>query len=248
MTRPGKNLPRDCMIILSDDGKFMLIGRQKNRPKPFLYLADGNGRIIREITLKSMSPDPAKDCMGGLRLYKDQDGNYFFRYSFNKAASRSPNPHQGWTADLEGNTFVPATAETGNLQEGIVVNGKRRFLRMAGRDPLAPSLGHAGMSPSERYLVGRNKTPFICLTDLQTHDQRYLAYVPSADHIDWSAKVEWFLTRTRTQPGLPIYRVDVPSGVAHRIVATNTDDHLACFSYSHPSPDGTNSLKRKPEP
>lgn len=242
--KPNERVPGDCMIVLSDRDDFMLIARQKNDRAPFVYLADGKGTIIREIELRTISKDPSEDHMGGLSLYRDQHGKYFIIYSLNKSAAQTSNPHQGWLAALDGAVYIERSKWVGNMHEGYMIGGKRHFLRLAGRDPLAPSLGHSGMSPSGQYLVGRERTSFLCLTDLERRDLRYLAYVPSADHIDWSARVNWFLVRTRRQPGLPIYRVDVPSGIAHRIVATNTSDHLDCFSYSHPSPDGTKCLFR----
>ncbi len=240
---PGDRFPRDCSILLTHDGRHMLVARQKNSADPFLYLADGRGKIIRRIELKTRSKDPAKDHMGGLHLFQDQDGDYFFIYSLNKAAARTTNPHQSWFAALDGSLHVPTEDLEGSLAEGYVIDGKRRLLKPAGYDPLSSAIGHAGMSPAEDWRV-QSDGVFMTLTDLRTHAQKRLAYVPSADHFDWSARVDWFLHRTRRQPGLPIYRVEVPSGVAHRIVATNTDDHLACFSYSHPSPDGTKCLYR----
>lgn len=238
---PGENVPGDCSVHFTDDGRYSLICRQKNRDKPFLLLGDGRGDVIREIELRSSSPDPTRDRMGGLRIYKDQHGEYYFSYSLNKTTS--PNPFQAWLADLAGSSYIPLTDGV-KLAEGVEISGERHFLRVAGRDPLQPSIGHAGMSPCERYLVGRNKTAFLCVQDLLKHQTRYLTYVPSCDHVDWSADINGFLTRTRAQVGLPIYRVDFPSGTAHRIVATNTSDHLSCFSYSHPSPDGTKCLYR----
>jgi len=126
---PGEGVPRDCSVLFTDDGKYSLICRQKNREKPFLYLGNGKGEVIREIELRSSSPDPTRDRMGGLRIYKDQHGEYFFSYSL-------------------------------------------------------------------------NKTAFVCVQDLQTHESRYLAYVPSCDHIDlprYAAYTLW--ARLRTRPG-----------------------------------------------
>ena len=233
---PGNNVPKRPNILFSDDGSFSLIYREKYEKEPFLYVANGRGEPIREIELKSASPDPAKDRMGALRLFKDRDGKYWIVYSLNKTPS--PNPHQAWLVDLDGTTYLQRASESEDAYEE-----KMRFLRLAGRDPLSPSMGHAGVSPSERYSIWR-KGPFVSIRDLKAGETRELSYVPSADHLDWSAEVPWFLARTRTQMGLPIYRIDVPSGIAHRIVATNTSDHLACFSYSHPSPDGTKCLYR----
>jgi len=240
---PGKTFPSDCSVLITNDGKYKLVSRQKNNRDPFLYLADGKGRVIRQIELKTRSKNPAKDHMGALHVYQDQDGEYFFLYSLNKSAALTSNPHQQWMAALDGSVYVDGAELEGSLSEGYLIGGKRRLLTPAASDPMTSTLGHAGMSPSERYSVESDGV-FIQLTDLQTRQMSNLSYVPSADHFDWSAKVDGFLHRTRSQVGLPIYRVDVPSGIAQRIVATNTSDHLSCFSYSHPSPDGTKCLYR----
>lgn len=240
---PGKKFPGDCMLLVTDDGKYMFIARQKNNADPFLYLADESGATIRRLELKSISKDPSKDHMGGLHVYRDQDGSYLFSYSLNKSAARTSNPHQQWMATLDGSVYINWAELEGSLHEGYLIGGKRRFLIPAAVDPMTSSLGHAGRSPSGQWTIDSDGV-FMTLTNPETREMRYLSCVPSADHFDWSAKVDGFLHRTRRQVGLPIYRVDVPSGVAHRIVATNTSDHLSCFSYSHPSPDGTKCLYR----
>jgi hypothetical protein len=67
---PGRRFPRDCMLLITDDGRHMLVARQKNEAHPFLYLTDAAGEILREIELRSRSSDPAMDHMGGLQLYR----------------------------------------------------------------------------------------------------------------------------------------------------------------------------------